>query len=68
MSGHKIIDGLKEALAHARGEETGARETVVNLPFSRVPTCACDRGVGDPPTKLQRMECRMRGGPCREPT
>ncbi len=38
----------------------------VNLPFERLPTCACDPGWGDPPTKLKRMECRLRGGPCSE--
>jgi hypothetical protein len=37
----------------------------VNLPFpkGRVPVCACDM-KDEPPTKMQRMECRMRGGPC----
>lgn len=36
----------------------------VNLPFERVPVCACDMG-GDPPTRLQMLECRAKGGPCR---
>lgn len=37
----------------------------VNLPFpkGRLPVCACDM-KDEPPTKQQRMECRMRGGPC----
>lgn len=35
-----------------------------NLPFERLPCCACDPGSGDPPTKLQMLECKMRGGPC----
>lgn len=34
-----------------------------NLPFERLPVCACDTGK-TPPTKLQRLECRMRLGPC----
>ena len=32
MSGRKIIDGLNEALAHAKGERTGARSHVVLVP------------------------------------
>lgn len=35
-----------------------------NLPFERIPQCGCDLGVGAAPTKLKRMECRLRGGPC----
>lgn len=35
-----------------------------NLPFERIPTCACDSGFGEPPTKQQKLECRLRGGPC----
>jgi len=35
-----------------------------NLPFERVPTCQCDPGTGAPPTKLQRLECKARRGPC----
>jgi hypothetical protein len=35
-----------------------------NLPFERLPACHCDTGKGDPPTKLQMMECRIRGGMC----
>ena len=38
----------------------------VNLPWERVPVCACDKGVGPPPTKQQMMECKIRNGPCRE--
>lgn len=38
----------------------------VNGPFERIPVCGCDSGKGDPPTKLQRLECKLRGGPCRE--
>lgn len=37
----------------------------VNLPFpkGRVPVCGCDMKDA-PPTKLQRLGCRLRGGPC----
>lgn len=39
-------------------------ETIpVNLPFSRVPVCACDTGE-EPPSKQKQMECRLLGGPC----
>lgn len=31
-AGSKILDGLNEALAHARGENIGARETPVRIP------------------------------------
>jgi putative transcriptional regulator len=31
-NGGKIIAGLKDALAHARGDKTAARETVINVP------------------------------------
>lgn len=30
--GSKILDGLHEAIAHARGEDIGARETPVRIP------------------------------------
>ena len=33
--GDEIIEGLKEAVAHAKGEATGARVTVVNVPDVR---------------------------------
>lgn len=36
----------------------------VNLPFERLQTCARDPGHGEAPTKLQKLECRLRGGPC----
>lgn len=55
---------------HVKHKETdGMSETEFvkcNLPFERVPTCACDKGIDDPPTPLHRLECKMRGGPCRE--
>lgn len=35
-----------------------------NLPFQRLPWCACDLGTGEPPTTLQMLECKVRGGPC----
>ena len=38
----------------------------VNSPFDRVPSCACDKGTGDPPAKLFMLECKARGGPCAE--
>lgn len=57
----KIIDGLNEAL---RGEAARVTVIEVNKPWERVPTCACDPGVGEPPTKLQKLECKLRGGPC----
>lgn len=38
-----------------------------NLPFERLPVCSCDKGSGPPPTKLQRLECKMRRGPCAPP-
>lgn len=31
-NGRKILDGLHEALAHSRGEDTGARQTNVRVP------------------------------------
>lgn len=36
----------------------------VNLPFERVPVCACDPGRGPKPTSLQILECKARRGPC----
>ncbi len=39
-------------------------EIECNLPFERMPACACDPGAGDPPTKQKMMECRLRGGAC----
>jgi putative transcriptional regulator len=33
--GEDIIEGLKEAVAHARGEATGARVTVIQVPDVR---------------------------------
>jgi hypothetical protein len=38
--------------------------TECNLPFERVPTCACDLGFGPPPTAQHKLACRLRGGPC----
>lgn len=39
-----------------------------NLPFSRLPQCACDLGRGPAPTrqqmKIKMMECRLKDGPC----
>lgn len=40
--------------------------TECNLPFERLPVCACDPGHGAPPTRLQRLECKARRGPCAE--
>jgi hypothetical protein len=58
---HKIIIGLREAL-----DRKAARITIieVNKPWERVPTCACDTGMGEPPTRLQKLQCKIRGGPC----
>lgn len=39
-------------------------EIECNLPFQRLPVCACDPGHGKPPTRLQRLECRARRGRC----
>lgn len=36
----------------------------VNLPFQRLPHCACDPGHGEPPSRAKKMECELRGGPC----
>lgn len=44
--------------------DTRAAESPVNLPFNRVPCCACDPGIGPAPTKQKMMECKIRGGPC----
>jgi putative transcriptional regulator len=33
-NGRKIIEGLQEAVAHARGEQTGTRVSVVHVPRS----------------------------------
>jgi len=35
------------------------------IPEKRKPACACDSGYGKPPPKLQMLECKMKGGPCR---
>ena len=57
----------REALALARVVGIGEAGSIpVNMPFERVPTCACDKGVGHPPSKLQRLECKARRGPCSE--
>jgi|HubBroStandDraft_6_1064221.scaffolds.fasta_scaffold00175_43 hypothetical protein len=39
-------------------------EIKCNLPFERVPVCACDPGVGPAPSKQQQLECKLRGGQC----
>jgi putative transcriptional regulator len=31
-NGRKIIDGLQEAVAHARGEQTGTKVSIVHVP------------------------------------
>lgn len=41
-------------------------EEIINSPFDRVPVCSCDPGIGDPPTRKMMLECKLRGGPCRE--
>jgi len=33
--GQELVEGMKEAVAHAKGEATGARERVVELPDVR---------------------------------
>ncbi len=45
-------------------EQSAPERIPVNSPFERVPVCACDPGTGEPPTKLQQLKCRARGGPC----
>jgi hypothetical protein len=35
-----------------------------NPPFERTPQCACDLGTGEPPTKMAKLECYLRRGPC----
>lgn len=39
-------------------------EIECSLPFARLPQCICDKGSGEPPTKLQMMHCKIGGGPC----
>lgn len=39
-------------------------EIEVNLPFERIPVCACDPGKGQPPTRKFMLECRLKDGPC----
>ena len=59
--------GKTGAFAHQFWENDDEKiETV--LPFDQLPVCGCDSGKGDPPTKLQMLECRARGGPCRGST
>jgi hypothetical protein len=36
----------------------------VNLPFQRLPWCACDPGTGESPTILKMLECKIAGGRC----
>lgn len=38
----------------------------INMPFERLPVCACDLGHGPMPTRLHRLECKARRGPCAE--
>ena len=41
-----------------------SEETPVNLPFDRIPECACDPGFGPRITPQQKLDCRMHGGQC----
>lgn len=36
----------------------------IQLPFERLPVCACDPGIGPKPARQQTLECELRGGPC----
>jgi hypothetical protein len=59
---NKIIDGLKEALAHARGESTGIRG--VARPSAALPRCS----LGCAQTRCSKPEVtwgRRFGGPSR---
>ena len=38
-------------------------DEICNLPFERIPECACDTGT-KPPSKQQRAACRWNDGPC----
>lgn len=39
----------------------------INLPFERVPVCACDSGFGPPPSREKRVLCdELDLGPCSE--
>lgn len=58
--------GYLEALKTFAIEAMGFNPTIeCNLPFphGRLPVCACDSGE-IAPTKLDRMKCKLRGGPC----
>ena len=59
-----IFDSSKRSRKNHRRPNIAPIE--VNQPFERVPQCACDDGSGLPPTKQEKLECRIRGGPCRE--
>lgn len=57
-------DGAENAQQMWRWEVVLASNVGCNLPFERVPTCACDKGLGSPPSRQMRLECKLRGGPC----
>lgn len=56
-------DLLREVI-ELRAFRDGNQKTECNLPFERLPQCACDSGAGEPPTKQAMLECQLRGGPC----
>ena len=34
------------------------RQVTANMPFERLPVCACDPGHGEPPTALEMLACK----------
>jgi hypothetical protein len=57
-----------EAAARLIREAKEAREKhkmwvqSINMPFERLPVCACDSGFGDPPSALQMIACGQCSG------
>ena len=60
------LEFIQGATSSAHALLVRTAQVPCNLPFERVPVCACDPGTGDPPTQQQMKECKLRGGPCRE--
>jgi putative transcriptional regulator len=52
-AGAKIIAGLRDALAHAKGEETGARTHVVRVPVIDVKELRAKLGMSQPEFALK---------------
>lgn len=53
----------QDAECLAAGRASAVTPIECNLPFERIPECACDPGRGPIPTKAKRLECKL-SGPC----